>query len=275
VNIGGGVRQRCCLSPILFNLYSECLTKEALEGCGDFKIGWQIIQTVKYAGDLVLLAKEEPVLQNMIDKLTEIGRCYGIEMNVEKTKVMRISRQPLPVKIMIDQKQLENVEYFKYLGSILTNNGRCTFEIKCRIAVAQAAFNKKRALFTSTLDLELRKKLVKCYIWSVALHDAETWTLRVVDQKHLESFEMWCLRRMEKIIWTDHVKNEDVLLRVKKQRNILHEISKRKSNWIGHILCRNCLLQRVIEGKIKGVIEVTGRRGRRHKKLLDDLKERR
>ena len=59
--------------------------------------------------------------------------------------------------------------------------------IKCRIAMAKAAFNKKRALFTSTLDLELRKKLVKCYIWSIALYGAETWTLRAVDQKHLES----------------------------------------------------------------------------------------
>jgi hypothetical protein len=79
---------------------------------------------------------------------------------------------------------------------------------------------------------------------------------------------------MEKINWTDHVRNEEVLLRVKEQRNILHEISKRKANWIGHILRRNCLLQRVIEGMIQGGIEVTGRRGRRRKKLLDDLKER-
>ena len=80
---------------------------------------------------------------------------------------------------------------------------------------------------------------------------------------------------MEKISWTDHVRNENVLLRVKEQRNILHEIRKRKANWIGHILRRNCLLLRVIEGKIKGGIEVTGRRGRRRRKLLDDLKERR
>jgi len=60
------------LSPILFNLYNECLTKEALDGLGDFNIG-QIIQTVKYADDLVLMAKEETVLQGMIDKLIEIG----------------------------------------------------------------------------------------------------------------------------------------------------------------------------------------------------------
>jgi hypothetical protein len=71
------------------------------------------------------------------------------------------------------------------------------------------------------------------------------------------------------------VRNEEVLLTVKGQRNILHEISIWKANWIGHILRRNCILQQVIEGKMKGRIEVTGRRGKRHRKLLDDLKERR
>jgi len=70
---------------------------------------------------------------------------------------------------------------------------------------------------------------------------------------------MWCWRRMGKISWTDHARNEEVLLRVKEQRNILREISKRKANWIGQILRRNCLLQRVFEGNIKGEIEVTGR----------------
>jgi hypothetical protein len=73
------------------------------------------------------------------------------------------------------------------------------------------------------------------------------------------TFEMWCWRRMEKISWTDHVRTEEVLLRVKEQRNIRHEINKQKASWIGHILRRNCLLQRVIEGKIKGGLEVTRR----------------
>jgi hypothetical protein len=60
------------------------------------------------------------------------------------------------------------MESFKYLG-------RYTCEIKSRIAMAEAAFNKKTTLFTSKIDVELRKKLVKCYIWSIALYDAETW----------------------------------------------------------------------------------------------------
>jgi hypothetical protein len=71
------------------------------------------------------------------------------------------------------------------------------------------------------------------------------------------------------------VRNEEVLLRVNQQRNILHEIRKRKANWIGHILRRNCLLKHVIEGRIKGQIEVTRRRGIRRKKLLNDLGGRR
>ena len=79
------------------------------------------------------------------------------------------------------------MESFKYLGSILTNDGRCTCEIKCRIVMAKAAFNKKRALFTGTLDWELRKKLVKCYIWSIPLYGAETGTIGAADQKQLES----------------------------------------------------------------------------------------
>ena len=144
-----------------------------------------------------------------------------------------------------------NEESFKYLGSMLTNDRRCTCEIKPWIAMAKAAFSKKSALFTSTLDLKLRKKLVKCYILSITLYGAETWTIREVDQKHLESFEMWCWRRMQKISWKDHVRNEEVFLKVEERRNIMHEISKRKANWIGHVLRRNCFLQRVIEGKIK------------------------
>ena len=88
--------------------------------------------------------------------------------------------------------------------------------------------------------------------WEIIEYIYETWMLRAADQKYLESFEMWCWRRMEKISWTDHVRNEEVLLRVNEQRNILHEIRKRKANWIGHILRRNCLLKQVIKGNIRG-----------------------
>jgi hypothetical protein len=90
---------------------------------------------------------------------------------------------------VVDQKQLENVKYFNYLGSMITNDARCTWEIKSRTGMAKAAFNK--ALFTSKFDLNSRKKLVKCYTWSMVFYGAETWTLKV-DQKYFASFEMSC-----------------------------------------------------------------------------------
>jgi hypothetical protein len=80
---------------------------------------------------------------------------------------------------------------------------------------------------------------------------------------------------MENITWTDYVTNEEVLHRVEEERNIVHTIKRREANWIGHILRRNCLLKHVIEGKLEGRVEVAGRRGRRRKQLLDDLKGKR
>jgi hypothetical protein len=78
----------------------------------------------------------------LINRLTEIGRCYAMEMKVEETKVMRISGQLSAVQIMIDQKQLENVDYFNYLGNMVGNDARCTPEIKSRVTMAKAAFRK-------------------------------------------------------------------------------------------------------------------------------------
>jgi hypothetical protein len=140
--------------------------------------------------------------------------------------------------------------------------------------VAKAASTRKWLFFACTMDLEVRKKLVNCYIWSIALYGAESWKLWAVAQKNLESFKIWYWRRIEKIIWTDHVRNEGVLLRVKEQIKILHGIRNRKANCVVHILRGNCLLQRGTKGKIQGRIEVTGRRERIRRKLLDDFKER-
>ena len=133
---GRGVRQGCCLSLNLFSLHSVYFTKEAVEGLADFRIWGQAICAAKYADGLVLLAKEKMMLQGMIGRLIEIGRWYGIEVNVEETKVMGISREPFPVQIMIDQRQLASVEYLNHLGSMIANDARYTHEIKSRIAMA-------------------------------------------------------------------------------------------------------------------------------------------
>ena len=149
---------------------------------------------------------------------------------------------------------------------MITNDARSTREIKSQAAMAKEAVNKK-TLFTSKMDLNLRKKLVGYYIWSTALYGAETWTVQKVYQKYLQRFEIWCWRRIEKISCSDCVRNEEVLQRVNRDRNILDTIQRRKANWIGHISCSNWLLKHDIDGKIDGRVEVKVR-WRWCKKLL-------
>ena len=97
-------------------------------------------------------------------------------------------------------------------GSRITNDADCTREIKSKIDIAKAAFNKKKRLFfTRRLYLKLRKKLMECYFWIIVRYGAENWTLWKVDKKYLERFEAWRWRRLEKLVLTDRFRNEEVL----------------------------------------------------------------
>jgi hypothetical protein len=88
--------------------------------------------------------------------------------------------------------------------------------------------------------------MVMCYVWSIALYSSETWTLRKLERKDLESFEMWCWRIMEKMKWSEKVTNDEVLECVEEERTHINNILLRKANWIGHILRRNCFLHDTI-----------------------------
>jgi len=111
--------------------------------------------------------------------------------------------------------------------------------------------------------------MVKALVWSVALYGSETWTLRKEDIKHIQAFEMWISRKMEKISWTAHVSNEEVLCLVQEQRSLLQVIKQRQANWIGHVLRHDCLLKTVLERKIEGKRP----RGKPRRKMLDLLME--
>jgi hypothetical protein len=100
------------------------------------------------------------------------------------------------------------------------------------MAIVNSAPCRNKVLFSSKLNLNLRKKLLTCYIWSIAFYCAERWT-SPKDQNYLESFRTRCWRRMEKMSWTDRVRNEEVLRRVKEERNILQTIKRRMSKWTG------------------------------------------
>ena len=99
----------------------------------------------------------------------------------------------------------------------------CCQEVKQMIAMAKEAFNSKRSIFCGPLEKELRTRLVKCFVWRVALYGAETWTLRRNEQKRLKEFEMWIWRKMKRVKWTDKIKNAVVLERVGEGRIMLKQ----------------------------------------------------
>ena len=136
--------------------------------------------------------------------------------------------------------------------------------------MAKEVFPDKRKLFTGKMNLELKKRIVKCLIWSVATYATETWTLREVDRKKIEAFEMWIWRRMEKISWRDKITNDDVLKRVNEERSQLKEIWQRKHRWIDHVLRYDGFLTFLL-----GIFErrMLGKRtrGRRQMQMLHDL----
>jgi hypothetical protein len=121
------------------------------------------------------------------------------------------------------------------------------------------------------MNLNMRKKLTKYCIWSIAVYGAKTLTHWKLYQIYNEIFQAWCWRRMRKHIWIDQVKNEEVLHRFKEESNTQHTIKWSKSNWILRVLRMKCRLKWNTEGKIEG----TERRGRRFKQLLDNFKEER
>ena len=191
-----------------------------------------------------------------------------MKMNIKKTKVMRISRSGKdPVNIVIDGKNIEQVTTFKYLGSIITSDGRCDKDIQTRIAMMKCTFSKMKELMSKGMSTETKKRIVNTLIWSVMMYGSESWTKRKNNIKQINAAEMWLWRRILKISWRDRVTNDEVRQRIGQVEELNDIIYKRKRTWLGHVIRGNEYLRNVIEGKLEGQRP----RGRPRTSMLDEL----
>ena len=191
-------------------------------------------------------------------------------MNTSKTKVMVFSKQGrVEASIKVDGEEIEQVDAMKYLGATLTEDGRSKTEIKIRIAKAKSSFSEMKSLLTSKeLTLNLRKRLLNCYIYPIFLYGAETWTLTKAEEDKINAFEMWCLRRMGRISWKAKKTNEYVLKKLGSKRQLLGTVKQRQLQYFGHIKRH----QRIKKDNLEGKVEGKRARGRQRTTWTDNIK---
>src|SRR6476659_2256420 len=147
-----------------------------------------------------MVANMEAGLQSLMDSLNTTVKHYDMKINIKKTKTKVVSRNGGErVNITVEGQSVEQVSKFRYLGSLISEDGRCLDNVKTRIGMAKNAFNKRKELLTRSIRVDLRKRLVKTLVWLVVLYGCETWTMRKEEINRLNAFEMWVWRRMGKV----------------------------------------------------------------------------
>src|SRR6476619_7025632 len=176
------------------------------------RVGGELIKDVKYADDQGMVANTEAGLQRLMDSLNTTAKHYDMKINVKKTKAILVSRNGGGrMNITVEGQSVKQVSKFRYLGTLISEDGRCLDDVKTRIGMAKDAFNKRKELLTRSIRVDLRKKLAEALVWLVVLCGCETWTMGKEGINRLSAFEMWVWRGVEKVSWMDRGTNGQVL----------------------------------------------------------------
>ena len=269
-----GVRQGCLLSPTLFNIILERIMTDALENHeGSVSIGGRTITNLRFADDIDAFAGKEDELVNLINHLDTTSTKYGMEISAEKTKLMTNNAKGISLDVRIGGQKLETVQSFKYLGSVVTDEGSKQ-EIMSRIAQTIGALPKLKAIWKDkNIALSSKIRLMRSLVISIFLYACETWTLTAELEKKIQTTEMRCFRRLLGISYRDHVTNEKVRNRIRQAigpyEDLLTTVKKRKLRWYGHKTRSTGLAKMILQGTVQG----GRRRGRQKKRWEDNITE--
>ena len=251
-----GVRQGCIVSPLLFNACGETIMRqveESLEDRPGCTIGGRAIWNLRFADDTTLLGRSKQELEKQAKELERCSLQFGLRINPAKTHVMLLgNKQP----IFLDGDEVQQVDRFKYLGSMIGMDGDSAPEIRVRLTVARGITSQLNGIWKAKqISLKLKKQLVRSLVWSTALYGSESWTLKERDKSCITAFEMWVWRRVLHISWTDKKSNTWVRkqIGVREKEGLLAQLRKRKLAKYGHWKRRvDSIVLTTIEGEVEG-----------------------
>ncbi|XP_060991415.1 uncharacterized protein LOC133051060 [Dama dama] len=265
--IGKGVCQGCILSPYSFNLYAEYIMRNPGldEAQAGIKITGRSIINLSYADDTTLMAESEE-LKSLLMKGNEESEKVGPKLNIQKTKIMASG----PVTSwQTDGDTMETGRDFIFLGSKITADGDCSHEIKRHFLLGRKAMTNLDSILRSRdITLPTKVHLVKAMVFPVVMNGCESWTIKKGEHQRIDAFELWCWRRLLRVLWTAGRSNQSILKEISPEYSLEGLMLKLKLQYFGHLTRRTDSFEKTL---MLGEIEGGRRRGRQRMRWLDGV----
>ena len=219
------------------------------------KIAGRNISNLRYSDDTTLMVESEEELRSLLMKVKQSEKA-GLKLSIQKTKLMTSS--PI-TSWQIDGETMETVRDFTFLGSKITAAGDCSHGIQRHLLLGRKAMtNLDSILRGRDITLPTTVHLVKAMVFTVVMYGCESWTIKKAERQRMDAFELWCWRRLLRVLWTSRRSNKSVLKEISPEYSLEGLMLKLKLQSFSHLMRRSNLL-----GKTLMLGKVEGRRRRR------------
>ena len=221
------------------------------EAQAGIKIAGRNINNLRYADDTTLMAESEKKLKSFLMKVEEESEKAGLKPNIQKTKIM--ASGPI-TSWKIDEKKMEAVADFIFLGSKITADGDCSHEIKRRLLLGRKVMTNLDSIFKSKdMALPTKVRLVKALVFPVVMYGCESWTVKKAEHQRIDAFKLWCWRRLLRVPWTARRSNQSILKEISPEYSLEGLLLKLKLQYLGYPMRRTDSLEKsLVLGKIEG-----------------------